>query len=130
MSDDYLWDGSGEPDPEVERLQKLLAQFRSNRPVPELPEGLSKERRFPAWMNWRSASAVAAILLMSLGAWYLLRSERPAWEVTSLEGAPKVGSSAIFEKGRIKVGQWLETDGSSRAKISNGAIGEVNVDPN
>src|SRR5213593_1597200 len=130
MSDDYLWDGSGEPDPEVERLEKLLAQFRSSRPVPELPADFSGQRRFPSWMNWRSMAAAAAMMLLSLGAWYLLRSDRHAWEVTSLEGTPKVGSSAIVEKGRITVGQWLETDSSSRAKISNGAIGEVNVDPN
>ena len=26
--DDYLWDGSGEPDPEVVRLESLLAPLR------------------------------------------------------------------------------------------------------
>jgi hypothetical protein len=29
MSDEYLWDGSGAPDAEVERLEKLLARFRA-----------------------------------------------------------------------------------------------------
>ena len=28
MSDEYLWDRSGEPDPEIERLEKLLSPFR------------------------------------------------------------------------------------------------------
>jgi hypothetical protein len=27
-NDDYLWDGSGKPDPEVERLERLLGRFR------------------------------------------------------------------------------------------------------
>ena len=28
MKDDYLWDGSGEPDPEIEHLEKVLGQYR------------------------------------------------------------------------------------------------------
>ena len=28
MSDDYLWDGSGEPDPEIEKLERLLGKDR------------------------------------------------------------------------------------------------------
>ena len=27
MNDDYLWDGSGQPDPEVRRLEELLKPF-------------------------------------------------------------------------------------------------------
>src|SRR5260370_24330123 len=33
MNAPYLWDGSGEPDPEVQRLESLLAQF-SHRDIP------------------------------------------------------------------------------------------------
>ena len=42
MNAPYLWDGSGEPDPEVQRLESLLAQF-SHREIPlalPLPRGL------------------------------------------------------------------------------------------
>ena len=130
MSDDYLWDGSGEPDPEIERLEKLLARFRSSRPAPELPAGFSGAQTISLWMSWKSLAAAAALALLCIGAWYFLHGERPAWEVVNLEGAPRVGSTAIVEKGRIMVGQWLETDGSSRARISIGTIGEVQIDPN
>jgi hypothetical protein len=34
------------------------------------------------------------------------------------------------EKGRLAIGQWLETDGASRAKIEVGSIGQVEIDPN
>ena len=27
MNDDYLWDGSGEPDPEIQKLENALAQI-------------------------------------------------------------------------------------------------------
>ena len=81
------------------------------------------------WPRW--AFTVAALLLVSaLGtSWYYWRLSRPSWEVARLEGKPKVGWSAIGETGRIAVGDWLETDSSSRALISVGDIGEVEVDP-
>jgi FecR protein/Putative zinc-finger len=83
-----------------------------------------------AWPRW--ASAVAALLVVSAvgTSWYYWRLNRPSWEVSRLEGKPKVGWSAIGETGRIAVGDWLETDSSSRALISVGDIGEVEVDPN
>src|SRR5260370_38926693 len=37
MSNDYLWDGWGEPDPDVERLEALLGGLRSAAPPPALP---------------------------------------------------------------------------------------------
>jgi anti-sigma factor RsiW len=82
------------------------------------------------WPRW--AFAVASLLLASVvgTTWYYWRLSRPSWEVARLEGKPKVGWSAIGETGRIAVGDWLETDHSSRALISVGDIGQVEVDPN
>lgn len=82
------------------------------------------------WPPW--AFAMASLLLVTLlgTGWYYWRSNRPSWEVSRLEGKPKVGWSTISETGRIAVGDWLETDHSSRALISVGDIGEVEVDPN
>ena len=34
---DYLWDGSGEPDPEVAHLESVLGTLRRTPPVPTLP---------------------------------------------------------------------------------------------
>lgn len=139
MSDDYLWDGSGEPDPEVQRLELLLSRLRHNRPAPEFPAPAREARRswlraFWAWLAWRPAlatfAAAAAVLVLIAGGWLVLQRSKPAWEVTRLEGAPQVGSSRIGDTGRLAVGQWLETDGSSRARINVGKIGQVQVEPN
>lgn len=54
----------------------------------------------------------------------------PSWEVARLEGAPRIGSSSINNKGSLAVGQWLETDQDSRAEINIANIGEVQIDPN
>ncbi len=130
MSDDYLWDGSGEPDPEVERLERLLATLRSDRPAPELPENLGLRKRSVLFRHSIQLAVAAAAVVLVIAGWFLLRRERPSWEVVSLEGTPRIGSETISESGRLAVGQWLETDSSSRARISIGVIGEVQVDPN
>jgi hypothetical protein len=54
--------------------------------------------------------------------WFYLRETRPFWEVARLNGAPRIGSSLMDDKGRLSVGQWLETDGGSRAQIDVGTI--------
>jgi predicted anti-sigma-YlaC factor YlaD len=76
--------------------------------------------------------ALAAMLLLALGiaAWYYTRPPKASWEVARLEGMPKIGSNHVSETGRFTVGEWLETDSISRAKISVGQIGEVEIEPN
>ena len=76
---------------------------------------------------------VAAGLVLTLGLaslWIYLQESRPSWEVARLVGAPMIGSSRIGQKGQLGVGQWLETDGASRARISVASIGQVEIDPN
>jgi len=73
---------------------------------------------FAAW-QWAAASV---LVIGSVGAWIATRPELPSWQVSRLEG------SAAVDK--IKVGEWLQTDGNSRARITVGDIGVVDVEPN
>jgi len=134
MKDDYLWDKSGEPDPEVERLERLLGRFRHDQPAPQFPAAEPHPRRvwfLPLRRFEAAALAVAASLVLVLaGAWYVMRLSRPAWEVERVAGAPRIGPGRVGETGRLAVGEWLETDGASRARIAVGMIGEVEVEPN
>lgn len=130
MRDDYLWDGSGEPDPEVRRLEALLSRFGYDRPTPEFPQ-LAASRGGIGIRVVLVRFAVAATLVAVIGvAWLVVRMGRPAWEVATLQGTPRVGSDTINDTGRLTVGQWLVTDGASRARISVGEIGQVHVEPN
>ncbi|HZE69567.1 MAG TPA: zf-HC2 domain-containing protein [Pyrinomonadaceae bacterium] len=83
---------------------------------------------------WRGPLvAIAALVLLAVGLGlflFLKNSSRPSWEVARLDGAPRIGSATISGKGLLAVGQWLETDGSSRAQITVGSIGQVEIDPN
>lgn len=40
MNDDYLWDGSGEPDPDIEHLENLLGRYKGAATAPEMPQGI------------------------------------------------------------------------------------------
>lgn len=76
------------------------------------------------------AAGMALLLVTSLSVWLYLRLTRPAWEVTSIAGQPRIGSHAIGAAGKLSLGEWLETDDSSRARISVGDIGQVQIEPN
>jgi hypothetical protein len=53
-----------------------------------------------------------------------------SWDVARLEGAPTLGANKLEGNGRLAVGEWLETDSSSRAQINVANIGHVNIEPN
>jgi len=77
-----------------------------------------------------AAFATALVALVAGGAWLYLRAQRPGWEVARVEGAPRVASGRIGDRGRLRVGEWLETDSASRAEIAVANIGQVEVEPN
>jgi hypothetical protein len=96
--------------------------------------GATRKQSPFAFTVWRPTFAgVAAGLVLAVGlwaAWVYTREARPFWEVARLNGAPRIGSAPIGETGQLAVGQWLETDNSSRAQIDVGSIGSVEIDPN
>ena len=70
MKDDYLWDGSGEPDADVEQLEKLLDGYRYQpRPLDARFEQQLVARRPFFWVKY---AAAAAILMALAGAWWLV----------------------------------------------------------
>ena len=89
----------------------------------------------------KAAAAVVLLLLSGLTALLVYNARKPArghevasaksfWRVTRLDGAPRIGSEQIANNGQLGVGEWLETDGSSRAQIAVGTIGNVDIDQN
>jgi hypothetical protein len=141
MKEDYLWDGSGEPDPEVQRLEKVLGRYRHNRVAPlfgQVVEVLPVKTR-SRFFNFRFSfqlAAVGAALLLAAAVFISFPFEPAiepglAWDVARLEGAPRVGSEAIRGNsgvGKLRVGQTLVTDDSSRAAITFDETGRVEVD--
>ena len=144
MKDDYLWDGSGEPDPEMQRLESTLSKFGYRGQAPEFPDiAVTRRPRIWRWglgLRWPHGLAAAAAMVMALGAWGLLRwsqkpeaSPGPAWDVERVAGAPRVESGSFWKRGqagKLGLGQTLITDSRSQANISVADIGTVNVEPN
>ena len=130
MNDDYLWDKSGPPDPDVERLEALLKPLRSTPPVPQLPD---LDRRATAVRTIRYLApmlAAAAVIVMMIGLTWRNTRSAASFEVARLDGQPRIGSTALAGTGRIAVGQTLVTDAASRARVDVSTIGNVTIDPN
>lgn len=58
----------------------------------------------------------------------LVQTNLPSWEVEILAGTPKIGDS--FENEKLAVGEVLETDKNSRARVQVADIGNVEIAPN
>jgi hypothetical protein len=144
MNDDYLWDGSGEPDPEIQKVESALAKFRHQGGAPEFPEITAApqprfwQRLMPSRWPFGLAAATATILFIAAFG-ILWSSQKPSatsgtgWDVESLAGTPQVESNAFggtAGAAKLGVGQTLVTDGHSKANISIADIGTVNVEPN
>jgi hypothetical protein len=132
MPDDYLWDGSGEPDAEIVRLEALLRPYRHTALPLLLPARAplwSTSRRFaPAALQL--LTAVASLVLVVAAAWFASAIRPSGWTVQSLAGAPSVANKLIDAPTRLPVGQVVTTDAGSRARIDVGSIGIVDVEPN
>jgi FecR protein len=137
VNDDYLWDGTGGPDPEVQRLEMLLGRFRQRQAKMEFPAPAYMPRRRMRWTLWVPSLAATAILITIAVVWLPHRRPAPAgistqgWSVQPIAGVPRLGSEALSKGGAatLTVGQTLETDSRSRADISISSTGEVQVDP-
>ncbi|HSC44984.1 MAG TPA: hypothetical protein VLC94_04100 [Candidatus Acidoferrum sp.] len=139
MKNDYLWDGTGEADPELQKLEAALGQFRARAEAPALVlENARDAKRILA--GWRMPRWIAASLLAAgLAATAVVVSLRvapvaagPGWNVARLEGTPVVGAATVDDekqKAKLRVGEELVTDGTSRASIQVAEIGELYVDP-
>ena len=150
---DYLWDKSGAPDPELQRLESLLAELRhTDRPlrvpsatpqeqsvVPSAARNLSSISMHHLRANWLPRLAAAAVILLAIAALFFVPSRRvtapelgPSWNVANIEGTPQIGVQSILGKhaaAKLHVGQTLTTNSTSRATLSEDDLGEIRIDP-
>jgi len=153
MSNDYLWDRSGPPDPDVERLERMLGRLQTTPPVPDISKvrleadatyvtadaayvvsGFSRtDSATHLYIGVRflaPALAAAAAIAVMVGVTRQSAQQRATWQVASLSGEPRIGSQSLAGAGRIAVGQTLTTDAASSARVEVATIGEVTVGAN
>lgn len=137
QGNDYLWDRTGRPDPEVERLESLLRPLgRASDPgatslrfPPRPAKSVGTRRPARVLGVWRPALALAASVMIGLAVWFSWGIVRGGWAVQTIAGAPQVDGQVVEYDGLLRRGGRLVTDGASRARISVGRIGRVDVDP-
>lgn len=107
MSDQYLWDKSGEPDREIQELEQLLGQFRHRPPVWQMP-------RRGWWLLAAAAITVCAVMVP-----LSLRGPVTDWRYTA-------GKNEAIQ---VRTGQTLDT-GKSSATLESRLTGELQIEPN
>jgi hypothetical protein len=100
--------------------------------LPETPQTASSRRVFrrPAMLRWQRSIATAAVLLLAGGITWRITHPGPSLGVSRLAGTPRVGFWRVGAKGRLGIGDYLETDANSKAEIKVANIGTVQVQPN
>ena len=136
MRDQYLWDRTGEPDPDVVRLERSLGALRHrHRALDYTRLPAARPARSPLWTFPRALLAAAASVIVLAGVAYWAR---PApvpdavprlWAATSIEGAPRIDAGPLGGEVRLAAGGWVETDASSRARLSATGVGTIDVEP-
>jgi hypothetical protein len=115
---DYLWDKSGDADPDVERLERALSVFAQASPPPSLRLPGARSSATSQWIGIALLAASVAIAAGGVILAFRFRPVVPAWQVTNADG-----QSSLF------VGGWLETGESQRAAFNVADIGHVVVEP-
>lgn len=126
-----------DPNPLRDQLDRLPRELHPERDLwPEIQAQLNQSATPVApsvhpFRRWRLPLAIAAAFAVATALfWWRPVGAGPSWVVDNLAGTPRIGRSTITESGRLAIGQWLETDDASRAKVTVGTIGEVSIEPN
>jgi hypothetical protein len=116
MSDDYLFDPEAEPDPEIVKLERELAQHRY------VPEPFAADARTGRRWWILGASAAAAVVI----AFFVVRAQK------TIHGELAVPYTVEGIQGRtsMKTADELTTGIGENARLTIGTIGHVDVEPN
>ncbi len=117
MSDDYLWDRSGEPDPEIQELEQTLGALQYRPRELQIPATVEAGRT--SWFPRRFAIAAAvALMVLGLGVWAIRRTPE-AVQSTRTEQTPRPGDEMQAAEGMLDEKQL--SDLSSRTDASGGS---------
>ena len=130
MNQDYLWDRSGEPDAEIERLERTLAPLRLGaEPVPA-----RRAAHVPAARRWWRLAAAAAVVAAAVGVGRMAapQAQDTAWQIAGMSvrrgQVLRTGASAVQleaeDVGRVEIapGSELLAAGGKRLELRRGQL--------
>lgn len=130
MTDDqlepYIWDRSGPPVADIQRLETVLAAYRFDQPL-----DAGRHHRRVSWLWYGAALSAAAVVLCAayVALIPIVGQPGPDWRVIAEQGEPRVSGVAIASGGLLSAGGVLETDAHARAEIRVGRVGRIEVEP-
>ncbi len=143
--DDYLWDRSGTANPEIQKLELLLKEFRHDSPAPVFTDIVPEKREsfFGRLRFFPVLAGATAALLICFATVFLLRSAHlheahlhnngnaVGWNISSVAGTARIGTTAVSATapGRLGVGETLETGAESHASLNADEVGLIEIDP-
>jgi len=142
--DDYLWDGTGLVDPEVQRLERVLGKFRPSRLAAPVFPLIDSEPIRSSWQNaisglaWMPRFVAASVLVIAIACAILLSRFTPSsqepksgWavELSAAQSSAAPNNGSFVRKSRLQVGETLETDSNSTASVSVSDVGELDLEP-
>ena len=92
MSDDYLWDKSGQPDPEIQKLEEILGTLRYQPRELVIPPTIHVARRSFAYRGLAIA-AVIALVALGLGVWMAVNKRTTPEVVKTETTSPQIDNS-------------------------------------
>ncbi len=123
MNEEYLWNRSGPPDPETERLERKLAPLRY-----QYRAEMVQEARESSRMWW---AAAAAVVLAAAAVWQLGAppAQPTGWQVARVEGPVRLGSRDAAVAMPVRKGQVLRTGHGSQLTLHSDRVGQIDIGP-
>jgi hypothetical protein len=123
MNDDYLWDGSGEPDVDVLHLETILATYRSAAPMPDFRRvAVMRPRR--RWPLGASAAAAAALIIIAVVGVLRIYTPPNRWRATESSGA------AIVPHSILRAGDVVRTGAGGSVRLRSPNVGTLDIGAN
>ncbi len=88
MNDNYLWDRSGEIDPDIRQLEETLGILRHQAQPLQIPAHVQIGRRRSLYPAMAIAAAIALVAI-ALGLWFALKQHQAAPALYAKQPAPR-----------------------------------------
>jgi len=87
MNDNYLWDRTGEPDPEIQKLEELLGELRYQPQPLQIPANITVGRKRSFFVPMTIAAAIIMVAILS-ALWFQFSRKPDAPPLQSKQDAP------------------------------------------
>ncbi len=130
MNDDYLWDRSGPPDPEIVRLEETLAPFGYRTRPLDLRRAPRHVPSGGAGRPWRWMAAAAAVVAGVIAVRLMTPPAPPTgWRIDRTAGIAQVGRQQAVVSNHILHGDVLRTGVGAQMALSAEDVGRIEIGP-